>query len=924
MSIVAADLQAQVSVVGATEAETSILAMDAATTAASAALADVALASVASGDYLASLGGKVFTTGVGFDGLAASSDAAAASLSTVAASTDMTSASMAGLATSEDTATASSAGLVMGIGLAIVALAGVAVKIGEVSVKAAGDFQAAMGKVQAYANLTQAQTDSLSQSILSLATAMGQSPQAMATALYPIISSGYDASQALMILTLSAKTAAASGADMAVVADVLTTSLKAMHAPASDAGQYMDYINKIVSLGKGEVSQYAAVIGKLALAAGSARIPFDEMGAALATLTTHGFPSVAQASTSLGNLFTQIGPKVDALAQHAKKLGIAFDENAFKSMSLSEKLAYLQKITGGNQGELLKLVGGSTLALKAFNALEGSTKDFTANLEAMKNSTGTTDKVFQTTFNNWNNVTARLGASMQGLMIQVGDKLLPVLTNLVGKIAPIVTSFTSWLSSGKSVSDTMKFLHDNSQIIVPVLAGLGAILAAVLVPAVWSLAAGVIAATWPFLAIGAAVAGLVAIFMHFYQTNAPFKAVIDQIVAGFKQAWSVIQANFIPVMHQVGDVIQTKVMPILKGIGAWLISTFQPVWKQLSDTFHQQLIPAWNGLIASVKPLMPVFMAVGAIIGGVIAINIGILIGMIKGLVQAFAAIISGVAIAFGGVVKIISGAAQVINGIISFIVDLVTGHFDKLGADLGTIWKGISTMIGGVWDVISGLFRAAIGAIIGFIGGFISGIIGFFQHLWSTLVGHSIVPDMINSIISWFQQLPGRAIAAVQDLTGKIVSFFTDLAAKALAGGQSIIQGVINGIQNMMGNLGQKMQDVTKFIGSFLPHSPAERGELSHLNEYGPSLVNAFAKGITDSTPVLHAAMTHLVKPASLLGVAPAGIGPILPPSISTSVAAPQVVVNPPPIYLDGRLLASALMPYIASQIRYSTGVKF
>ncbi len=847
-----------------------------------------------------------------------------------------------GLGTSADSAQAALTSLTIG-GIAIAGAA--LVGIGVASVSAAGNFQAAMEKVHAYAGLTQAQTDSLSQSILSLATAMGQSPQAMATALYPIISSGYSASQALTILTLSAKTAAASGADMATIADALTTSLKSMHQPASQAGQYMDYINKIVSLGKGEVSQYAAVIGKLSLAAGSANIPFADMGAALATLTTHGFPSVAQASTSLGNLFTQIGPKVDALAAHAKKLHIAFDETAFKTMTLSEKLNYLQKITGGNQGELLKLVGGSTLALKAFNALEGSTKDFTDNLNAMKNSTGTTDAVFRTTFNNWNNVVARLQATMQVLMINIGDKLLPILTSLVGKITPLIGDFTSWAFSGHAVNDILKFIHDHAQVMVPVLSGVGAIIAGLLVSAFISLAVAaggaavaVISATWPFIAIGVAVAGLVAIFQHFYATSAPFKAFIDQVVAALKQAWSVIQANFLPALKQVGDFIQTTVIPafqklggfiqttvwpILQQIGAWLISTFKPVWQQLSDTFHQQLIPAFNGLIASVKPLMPVFMAVGAIIGGVIVIALGILIAMVKGLVMAFAGLVQGVLIAWGGIMNIISGAAQVINGIISFIVDLVTGHFDKLGADLGTIWKGISTMIGGVWDVISGLFRAAIGAILGFIGGFVSGILGFFGGLYSTLTGHT-VPNLINGIINWFQQMPGRAMGAIASLPGQIAGFFSDLASKALAGGQAIIQGIINGIQGMLGNLGQKMQDVTKFIGSFLPHSPAERGELSHLNEYGPSLVNAFAKGITDSTPVLHAAMTHLVKPASLLGVAPAGIGPILPPSISTSVAAPQVVVNPPPIYLDGRLLASALMPYIASQIRYSTGVKF
>src|SRR5438445_13070802 len=182
----------------------------------------------------------------------------------------------------------------------------------------AAAFQQSMLKIQAYAGLSKTQMDSMSQSLLDMSAAVGVWPKELADALYPIVSSGYYAADALNILKLLAETAAASGAKTTVVADALTTSLGAMHAPASDAAHYMDMLNKIVSIGKGEVPQYAAVIGKLSLAAAGAGVDFATSGAALADLTTHGFPSVAQASTSLGNLFTQIGVKTDALAKHAK------------------------------------------------------------------------------------------------------------------------------------------------------------------------------------------------------------------------------------------------------------------------------------------------------------------------------------------------------------------------------------------------------------------------------------------------------------------------------------------------------------------------------------------------------------------------------------------------------------------------------
>jgi hypothetical protein len=130
------------------------------------------------------------------------------------------------------------------------------------SVSAAADFQQSMLKVQAYAGLTQKQADDMANSIMQMSGQVGQAPKELADAIYPIVSSGYAASDALNILKLSAESSAASGAQTSVVADALTTSLKAMHAPASQAGLYMDMLNKTVSLGKGELPQYSAGVGK--------------------------------------------------------------------------------------------------------------------------------------------------------------------------------------------------------------------------------------------------------------------------------------------------------------------------------------------------------------------------------------------------------------------------------------------------------------------------------------------------------------------------------------------------------------------------------------------------------------------------------------------------------------------------------------
>lgn len=542
-------------------------------------------------------------------------------------------------------------------------IAGAAIGIGVTSVKAAADFQQSMLKVSAYAGLSKSQMDDMSNSILTMASNLGQSPKAMADAIYPIISSGYTASQALLILSLSAKTSAASGASMSVIADALTTSLKSMHAPASQAGNYMDMINKIVSLGKGNVSDYAATIGKLSLAAGSAHVPFDQMGAALATLTTHGFPSVAQASTSLGNLFTQIGPKVDLVAQHAKKLGIAFDENKFKTLDLAGQLKYLQTVTGGNQGELLKLLGGSTLALKAFNALSGSTGDFTNNLKAMKNATGSTDAAFKTASSGFNASMARMHASMEVFQVKLGTALLPLLTKLSDAVSPIITSFSNWVVSsnvvGNSLNNVGKFINFVQTAIQDM---------------------------QPELTTGFDILQLIGGFL--VQTFTPvWQTLVDVFNNDLIPTWNDLMSALKPIMPEL------KIFGML--IGGIVVGAIV-----LAIGVIGGLVKAFASILQTV---IHVFAGVVQIISGAIQVITGIISFFVDLFTGKWDKLGRDIGIIVGGWVKIFQGVWKIISSIFMGAINAIVGLVSGFVSTVGNMISGIVNGIGGVASHIPG-----------------------------------------------------------------------------------------------------------------------------------------------------------------------------------------------------------------------------
>jgi hypothetical protein len=130
---------------------------------------------------------------------------------------------------------------------------------------------------------------------------------------------------------------------------------------------------------------------------------------------------------------------------------------------------------------------------------------------------------------------------------------------------------------------------------------------------------------------------------------------------------------------------------------------------------------------------------------------------------------------------------------------------------------------------------------------------------LWNALVHHSIVPDMINEIISWFQQLPGRAMAAVNEMISHALGALGTMATSAMNAGAAIVNGIASGITGAIGAVTGAIGTVVSVIADHLPHSPAKRGPLSLLNEFGPALVNTFARDIRSNSPAARAAAEHI-----------------------------------------------------------------
>lgn len=190
-----------------------------------------------------------------------------------------------------------------------------------------------------------------------------------------------------------------------------------------------------------------------------------------------------------------------------------------------------------------------------------------------------------------------------------------------------------------------------------------------------------------------------------------------------------------------------KALSVWTAVWDFLVAVLGPVFRWIAEKVVEAAgilgreIQNWAPMLA------PLIEAIGHVFN-VMVVIIKVALGIIMGVWTAVWPVLMHVLTPIiDGIVGIIRAGLEIARGVIMFILNLINGDFDKL-------WGNILTIVDGIWDAIYAVFSTAIGIVIGIVRGLVEGIINFFKWLWNVLVGHSIIPDMINAIIKWFQFL--------------------------------------------------------------------------------------------------------------------------------------------------------------------------
>jgi len=290
-------------------------------------------------------------------------------------------------------------------------------------------YEQAMLEVKTISKSVQNDFSGSKSSIFKLSQETLDDPVELAKAYYQVVSAGYDGAEGLRLLEVASKAATAGVTDTLTAADGLTTVMNAFQVGAEDAESVADALFKTVELGKTTFAELSASLSTAAPLASALGVSYNEVLAAVASLTKQGVPT-SQAMTQIRA----------ALIGVNKELGDGFS-NAY---TFQEAMQEVADRAGGSTAKLQESLGtieavGAVLATTGKNA-KGAADD----LEEVGNAAGAANKAFQTMASGTDNSLSIIGNRIRALTESLGEDLLSAANDVAGAFLRMTDSATNF------------------------------------------------------------------------------------------------------------------------------------------------------------------------------------------------------------------------------------------------------------------------------------------------------------------------------------------------------------------------------------------------------------------------------------------------------------------------------------------------
>lgn len=579
------------------------------------------------------------------------------------------------------------------------------------AISTGSEFESEMAKVGAKAGASAEEMKKLSTTAQQLAPLAGGATNA-ATAMDDLAAKGYSVNQIIQAMPGILSAANASGEDLALTSDTITSALETFKLKATDTNHVADVLAQTANLTAAGMSDLQNTFKYAAAPAAALGISMEQLAAMTGIMANQGIKG-EQAGTSLREAMLRlVNPPKEAAAE-LKDLGVKVTDNQGKFRNFSDIIGELNnstsKMTNAQKTAALAHIFGTNAVSGMLAVISGGKPKIDQFTDSLVHSDGASKKAADSMQNNFAGSMKKLNGALDAAKISIEQALAPALKTMADYLQKLVTSFNN-LSPGMKQFIAISLAVTAIVATIGVafggfLAATGAIISAmgVLGGALGGLGAIFAVITGPIGITIAIVAGLVAIFVTLWKNNETFR---DKV----KEIWGVIQNVFSISLNFIMNIVHAVMTNVMSFVGD-ILGKLQSFWSQHGSEVMTIVQSSFNFVWNYIQNTM----------------------NFIKGIFQVVWPLISGIVITAWAVIKTsIKTAFDLILGIISVALDILTGHWDKVWGDLKStaknIWNDIVNTFKGIdlfqvgKDIINGLING-VKSMVGAVGSIMSDI---------------------------------------------------------------------------------------------------------------------------------------------------------------------------------------------------------
>lgn len=677
------------------------------------------------------------------------------------------------------------------------------------AVKQSADFDSAMRKAGAIAGANTAEFDAMKQSAIELGANTSKSASEVAVAMTELAAKGFDANQVIAAMPGVISAAEASGEDLAMTSDTVSSALNIWGLEASEASRVADVLAESAnSTAAGiEDMQYAfKYAGSPAAALG---VSMEELAGAVGLMTNAGLKGENAGTALRASLLALLNPS-EKNSKMMESMGIAITDAKGNFVGLSGLVDNISKSMEGmtdtqKAATLASLVG--TEAVSGFLALMEAGPDkideMTASLEG---SEGASKKSADQMKAGIGGALEELSGAIDSLVITIGDQLAPAVQTVAEWLSKLLNWFTN-LPEGMK-----QFLVITTAVIGGITllaAGLGVLLGFV----------GLVSSGVGSLAIlfGTTSTVILTTIGTIFGVVTAIIAVTIAIISAYKNVEG---------FRNVVDSSWAWILNATKKLGPGIQAVFGATVDWIVRKFGELkgLVVIIGGFIAQVTSVVgEKFADIGSAIGGAASGVFGSFVAKASEFLSAVKALFTGDAEAL---VPIITTLAPTIIGL---LIGGIPGLLISASRFLPAIADGMESGTPKIVEVINNV---------------VSVIIDFLQNSLPNLIqmGLEIILNLINGILASLPTLINVAVTIISTLIETLATLIPQLLTMGIQLLTTLLEGLVSAIPLIVEAIILVIDSLTNVLLSNLPT----------IMDAGVNILTALIEGISTALPML------------------------------------------------------------------------